>query len=81
MVEDLQDVIRTFERSLRDAVDYELIGRNPADRVRVASVRLHGSRLDTAAQISALLDVARSDWIDRHRRSVDHPVESPFQGA
>lgn len=54
----LNKTLATLRAVMRDAVRYGRIARNPADDVRVASVRFNGSYLDSAEQIVALIDAA-----------------------
>ncbi len=62
----LNKTLATLRAVLRDAVRYGRIPRNPAEDVRVASVRFNGSYLDCAEQITALLDAAAE--LDRSGR-------------
>lgn len=65
----LNKTLATLRAVMRDAVRYGRIPRNPADDVRVPTVRFNGSYLDSAEQISALLDAANElDGRGRLRR-------------
>jgi integrase len=68
----LNKTLATLRAILKDAVRYGLIVRNPAEDVRVATVRFNGSYLDMAAQITALLDGAGELDRERGRRTVPY---------
>lgn len=54
----LNKTLSTLRAIFRDAVRYGRLPRNPAEGVRVASARFNGTWLDSAEQITALLDAA-----------------------
>lgn len=67
----LNKTLSTLRAIFRDAVRYGRLPRNPAEGVRVASARFTGSWLDSADQITALLDAARE--LDRAGRFREGP--------
>ena len=84
--ESINKTLTLLSAVLEQAVEYELIDRNPAagKRRRLRTTKPRRSYLDTAAQIAALLDAAGeldADGVDRSSRPSPHPPARDARNA